>query len=468
MAVGTILDGLALLNKDIRNRSLLNKYRSVDGPYDVVIRINSLEDLQTHGWEITLKKYDDKNMLIDRSLICENGAIVAIVGAYNRGKTFLLSELCNVNFRHDKLIHTEGISITAGKENYTNIVFMDTAGTDTPVVNEKLQYKRATEAFLREVVVHLCSVVIIVVNRLRATDQIYINKILEHCKDLESKKYIMIVHNLNDVETIDDIDKVIENEVKTIFAASENERQFVSNRKTKSVKFFCSNWYNFQLNHFILAKKGSSAAKKWNVQSLDGIMNILQAYSQQGKTFDIINTMIHFMNTRLTQLLIDDLSQNKIQLVQHETRPFLVLADRKQMTNLEESPRQLMLSEKLFYDDAGCFVKGCSNLWQPRYTLCENEDTIFAILELPGVTKSDRQICLSETCITVKGVRNRFIDDNNTLVTHVSDIASGQFELLIQLKSPVDITNYKTTYQDGLIKIEMQKKKPTVIEIEES
>jgi len=36
------------------------------------------------------------------------------------------------------------------------------------------------------------------------------------------------------------------------------------------------------------------------------------------------------------------------------------------------------------------------------------------------------------------------------------------------LKSPVDITNYKTTYQDGLIKIEMQKKKPTVIEIEES
>lgn len=138
------------------------------------------------------------------------------------------------------------------------------------------------------------------------------------------------------------------------------------------------------------------------------------------------------------------------------------------MTNLKESPRQFTLSEKLFYDDAGCFVKGCSNMWQPRYTLCENEDAIFAILELSGVKKSERTISLTETCITAKGIRNQFLEDNNTLVTHVSDIASGEFELLIQSKCVVDTTNPKMTYEDGLLKIEMQKKKVTVIQIEES
>ncbi|CAF5226853.1 unnamed protein product, partial [Rotaria magnacalcarata] len=106
---------------------------SIPTPYDVTIRINSLVALSTSGWEIVLGN-SASEIQSNSSIPKDNrGVIVAVLGSYNRGKSFLLNELCGLNLPSGNLIHTEGISITAGRKQAENIVFIDTAGTDTAI-----------------------------------------------------------------------------------------------------------------------------------------------------------------------------------------------------------------------------------------------------------------------------------------------------------------------------------------------
>ncbi|CAF4448846.1 unnamed protein product, partial [Adineta steineri] len=96
------------------------------------------------------------------------------------------------------------------------------AGTDTSISKDKLKDQNATEGLLKEIALHLCSVIIIVVNRLRARDQTYIDQVLTHTKNCDKNKNIIIVHNFMNVETTDDATKLIEKEVKAQFAAKEH------------------------------------------------------------------------------------------------------------------------------------------------------------------------------------------------------------------------------------------------------
>ncbi|CAF0923644.1 unnamed protein product [Didymodactylos carnosus] len=153
---------------------------STPAPHDVIIRMNSLTALSTNGWEILLgENTTDVTPTMPTS---ENnrGVVVAVLGSYNRGKTYLLNQLCNIQLPSGNLIHTEGISIAVPRKCGEGIIFIDTAGTDPAIQKDKLDDKKATEALLREVGLHLCSYIIILVNRLRATDQTYIQQVLMH------------------------------------------------------------------------------------------------------------------------------------------------------------------------------------------------------------------------------------------------------------------------------------------------
>jgi HSP20 family molecular chaperone IbpA len=476
MAVPIILSDLALRDNNPQNKTQWSRYRKTDFLYDIVIRINSLEDLKIHGWEILLGKNTEKIPPLQGTSGNIEGTTVAILGAYNRGKTFILSQLCGIRLPHSNLLHTEGISITAGQTNYTGIVFLDTAGTDTPITNDKVAYRRATEAFLREVVVHLSSFIIIVVNRLRATDQIYIDKVLEHCKNQNDRKGIMIIHNLFDVETVADVLSTITNEVEGIFGATQQEKQFTVGGKWTRAVCYSSKRYDFSLTHFILAKDGSPAARICNVQSLDCIMNMLQASSEQKNSLKIISRMIEFMNTRLSKFFslknsleingnqdnaqtVQSKDEDTLKIVQHEKQPYIVLSGRRRLQNLKENPYELVISEKLIYDDAGYFIKNIADQWQPRYNLCEDDNEVFIVLEMPGMEKNDYHISLSENFISIEGTRANLIETVTALMIHASEIPIGTFKLIIPFSCPVDINTAKKEHYHGLDKIRIQKKR---------
>ena len=445
---------------------LWDKYKRIPAnvPYDIVICINSLTALSTSGWEIIVGEkvtcVDIQNVKSDDN----RGVIVSVLGSYNRGKSFLLNQLCNINLPTGNLIHTEGISITAGRAETKNIIFIDTAGTDTAIPKDKLDDKKATEALLREIALHLCSHIIIVVNRLRATDQSYIQQVLKHSKTCTPNKDVIIIHNLMDIETRQDADEVIQNEVQHLFDAKLDTLKLQMKGQKMNVNFYRSIQNTVNIRHFIFAKHGSDAAKQWNKQSIDGIMNILQTATDYRRNLDVINEMISYVNSKLSHLFINTTEnpERKFEIQKHVSKPFIVFSNRREMDNLDENPDELILSPKLLYDDAGYFI-GISSMdngqWQPLYNLYETTDTLHAIVEVAGFKKGDLKVTVIEEAIIIEGNR----DDLKTLfanpIAQHEKIPIGQFKLQIPLHCKIDPELTTAQREEGFYKFTCPKKK---------
>jgi hypothetical protein len=103
-----------------------------------------------------------------------DGAIVSVVGLYDKGKTFVLNNITNINLPSGKKINTKGLSFkTVSVDNGTNLVLLDTAGSYSPVkvVNElSVMEKEATEMFVLDIVFELSDYFICVVNDFTSLD----------------------------------------------------------------------------------------------------------------------------------------------------------------------------------------------------------------------------------------------------------------------------------------------------------
>ena len=467
-----LFGGLAAMS-GAGGKLLLDRYRKSDvpSPYDVIIRINSLAALETSGWEIVFGHNIDPMLPDAPRSENKHGVVVSVLGSYNRGKSFLLNQLCSIHLPNGNLVHTEGISLTTAKKHVEDVVFIDTAGTDTAIPKDKLDDKKATEALLREIALYLCSFIIIVVNRLRATDQTYIQQVLMNSKNSNRNQSIIIVHNLMDVETMEDAQKIIKYEVESLFDAAPDKMTLGVHGQSMRVNFFRSINNGIKIRHFIMAKHDSSAAAQWNKQSIDGIMNILQTSTDNRRDLDVIADMIGFVNTKLPQLFLEkedneaitrDGDHPRLQVQMHSRKPYIVLAQRKDRENLEEDPYPLALSPKLVYDDAGYFI-GISSMnkgqWQPLYSLYDSEDEILVLVELAGFKKEEVKTKVVEDSITMTGRREDYKKALKNPVTHREQIPMGQFTLEIPLHHKIENKEARLEREDGLYKIICPKKK---------
>ena len=58
-----------------------------------------------------------------------NGSIVAVVGLYDKGKTFVLNNLTGSNLPSGKKVNTKGLSFkSVDVDSGTNMILLDTAG----------------------------------------------------------------------------------------------------------------------------------------------------------------------------------------------------------------------------------------------------------------------------------------------------------------------------------------------------
>ena len=468
---------------DDESKLSLNAFETLPDttPYDVVIRINSLAALKTSGWEIVL---GENAKTIDSPVSKSDdgrGVIVAVLGSYNRGKSFLINQLCNINLRSGNLIHTEGLSMTAGRNQAENIIFIDTAGTDTAIPKDQLSDKKATEALLKEIALQLCSHVIIVVNRLRATDQSYIRQVTTHCRSVHESnsksKSVIIIHNLSDVEMVDDMDRIIESEVKGLFKAKPETMNLPIDGGYKTVRFYTSIEEEIEIRHFIFAKHSSEAAKTVNQQSIDSIMSILQTATDNRRNLDIIPEIIKYVNNRLPQIFNNNCEEDssdgnkkqKFQVQIHTKKPFIVLSRRTDLEDLDQCPDEMELSPKLLYDDAGYFIgisAAYTGQWTPRYSVYAIPEEIHIIIELAGVKKGDLTLKkdavhfeLLEEAIIIRGNRSDFKESLSHPTILQEKIPTGQFILEIPLNFRVELDDARLEIHDGLYKIICPKKK---------
>jgi len=210
----------------------------------------------------------------------------------------------------------------------SNLVVFDTAGSDRCIPEEAYVEKKATEAFLREMVIMLSSVLFIVVNRLRLSDQDNINDVLGIVRRRNKDVRIIIVHNLNDVMKEEDVDGVIEEEIVRCLKAKRHEtvlKEGVCCTYFKSLHTGESANDEIHVNHYIMAREGSAAGAKWNGPTKEAINNKLQA-NDSFRKLELFQSIINFAASRLPDLLRD---REEVDLVVFEKDGTLVIMEGK-------------------------------------------------------------------------------------------------------------------------------------------
>ena len=122
--------------------------------YDAILDFDLLEHIGTKGWEILVnpakqevlkdflnthrKSAELKKSLLEldkiifpRSTDC---VVIAVVGLFDRGKTFLLNLLAEAGLPVGMTVHTRGLSFKLSQEGMgKNFILLDTAGINAPV-----------------------------------------------------------------------------------------------------------------------------------------------------------------------------------------------------------------------------------------------------------------------------------------------------------------------------------------------
>ena len=203
-------------------------------PYDLVVRARRLTDVYdaTKGWDVVVTPEALKELGKTKQT-----TRVSPIGHFNVGKTFIINKLSGAALPCGDEKHTEGLSLyaTQGATVNQRIVFLDTAGLNSPVVqvsdaiaaaeegemmkaavavaspdaasihtrkcikalHEELREVKRLENFHREVAFEFADVFLFVVGQMSHQDQLDIMLLMRKLKQTGAqRKTIFVVHNL--------------------------------------------------------------------------------------------------------------------------------------------------------------------------------------------------------------------------------------------------------------------------------
>jgi len=95
------------------------------------------------------------------------------------------------------------------------------------------------------------------------------------------------------------------------------------------------------------------------------------------------------------------------------------------------------------------------NGWSPALDLCQSNDNVIAVVELPGMRKDDIEISLHDGTLTISGERKRESTDSEK--AERTERYVGVFRRSIALPTRVDASKVSATYRDGILIVTLPK-----------
>lgn len=162
-----------------------------------------------------------------------NERIVSFIGLYDKGKSFVLNNLTNINLPSQRKILSRGLSFKEFYIEETKLILLDTVGSYSPVnvLNENsVKEREMTELFLLDLVFEISDYFIFVMNDFTALDQRYLDKLSKMLKSSKNKPFnqIIVVHNFKEVESQEILDHLWETQVPKIYGEGIFHRTKVS------------------------------------------------------------------------------------------------------------------------------------------------------------------------------------------------------------------------------------------------
>ena len=367
---------------------VLNKEANFSNFYDIIIDIKSIKDI-CKGWEIKLsekaiKEYD--NLKTNKVIR------IGVIGNSNKGKSFLLSKISKINLPVGTNIRTEGLSVKYpdNLEEYEErrIVLLDSAGLETPVLEEedikknkndlfkeKSREKLITELFLQNYIINNSDILLIVVGILTYSEQKLLNKIKIQLKNSKSNKRIFVIHNLITFTKMEQVKEYIENILfKSITFKLEEGHKISTSTKSEDGFYYIEkdddNKSEIQIYHYIMANENSEAGHILNDFTIKQLNNFFIV--AKDKPFDVIETIKKSFVEMSKEML--EKTEEPIKLENFDNGNNKLIKINK--------PSEITL-KKCSIDELG-FSNLRTNGFNPVYNYYKKEDKLIVRVEAPG------------------------------------------------------------------------------------
>ena len=340
------------INRIIKNKQLNeNKFYIVDlynslspNPiYDLIIDIKSILKL-SDGWNI-IYEGNDENIKRVKDCFGKDQRIVSVIGHSNRGKTYLLQLMSNIdkiNYVSNCSYQTKGISIKIPEK--SEVVLLDSYGGNAPylVEDEKndirdknrneyemelIKIKNAqivTNYLIQNFIINEATFIVCIVGLLSSEEQKYIHIIKNQCINSEIDKNLLIVHNLymyNDTEQVKDYIKntllksltfkleqhkiPIFNDYKRVYYKENN------NKNLENIYFLETiEGKKFTIIHLILVNEKIKNAEIYNYTTVNFLIQCLNQANY--KKFNIIENFRKFIINKSNEVFNEKLNENDI------------------------------------------------------------------------------------------------------------------------------------------------------------
>lgn len=224
-------------HKEIITEALYNEM------YDWIVDVQLLSDVSRTGWRVEFNdrflnrlgssareqlKSDRAWRSADGQIVTDGlgrpeavgwaGAVVAVLGLYDKGKTFLLNHLTESKLPSGKKVATKGLSFKHVElDGGSEFILLDSEGSYSPVkVTDELSVveKEATEHFLQELIFEMSDYFLCVVNDFTSLDQRYLDKLTRNLQNSNKDfREVIVVHNCKEVIDEDTLRHVWETQV---------------------------------------------------------------------------------------------------------------------------------------------------------------------------------------------------------------------------------------------------------------
>jgi HSP20 family protein len=114
------------------------------------------------------------------------------------------------------------------------------------------------------------------------------------------------------------------------------------------------------------------------------------------------------------------------------------------------------------------FPKGISTKvdWEPRTNIIEGEEELIIEVELPGVDKEDVSIVLQRNQeLIIRGIKKQPRLDNPQVTYYLFEREFGHFYKKIIIDFPLDTSNIKSIMENGVLNVQIPKKKTKKIDV---
>lgn len=103
-----------------------------------------------------------------------------------------------------------------------------------------------------------------------------------------------------------------------------------------------------------------------------------------------------------------------------------------------------------------------SNVWRPATDVYELEDAVVVRVEIAGMSDGNFSISLDGRFLTIRGTRPDVLEKR---AYHQMEIPFGEFSTDVELAVPVNLDDVNAAYNDGFLKIVLQKIRPQQVPV---